>query len=78
LFRGREGVYALRWIGKDGIRAGYSPACANEWKTGICNKGKVKCETCYFLAVDFDVEHWQKDVTAYAASCDDLEVPVAI
>lgn len=30
LFRGREDVYATRWIGKDG-KAGYSPASLKDW-----------------------------------------------
>ncbi len=27
LFRGREDVYAKRWVSKDGQRAGYKPVC---------------------------------------------------
>jgi len=27
-------------------RSGYSPACGNEWKTGLCNKPKIKCADC--------------------------------
>lgn len=30
LFRGREDVFAVRWIGKDG-KAGYSPAALKDW-----------------------------------------------
>ncbi|MEW6040333.1 MAG: DEAD/DEAH box helicase family protein, partial [Elusimicrobiota bacterium] len=45
LFRGREDVYAVRWIGKNG-KTGYSPACANEWSKELCNKLKVKCAEC--------------------------------
>jgi superfamily II DNA or RNA helicase len=30
LFRGREDLYAVRWIGKDG-KAGYSPAALKDW-----------------------------------------------
>ena len=30
LFRGRDDVYAVRWIGKDG-KAGYSPASLRDW-----------------------------------------------
>jgi superfamily II DNA or RNA helicase len=112
LFKGREDVYALRWVNKDGTKSGYSPACLNEWKQGLCNKGKVKCsecsnrsyaeldgdiikkhwkgekvvgiypmlkdETCFFLAVDFDGEHWRDDVSAYVTSCDELGVPASI
>jgi len=25
---------------------GYSPACANEWRRGICEKPRVKCSAC--------------------------------
>ncbi len=45
LFRGRSDVFALRWESKAG-RAGYSPACGNEWKPGICRKPEVKCSQC--------------------------------
>jgi len=42
LFRGREDVYPLRWESAK-EPSGYSPACAHEWKPGICRKPKVKC-----------------------------------
>ncbi len=45
LFQGRCDVYARRWEGKNG-RAGYSPACKNEWKPGACLKPKGKCADC--------------------------------
>lgn len=45
LFSGRSDVYARRWEGKDG-RAGYSPACKNEWKPQICHKTTGKCADC--------------------------------
>lgn len=45
LFRGRSDVYPVRWENKQG-KAGYSPACANEWKPGVCEKPKVKCADC--------------------------------
>ena len=44
-FKGREDVFAQRWESTKG-RSGYSPACANEWKPGICHKPKVKCSEC--------------------------------
>lgn len=112
LFKGREDVYALRWANKEGTKSGYSPACLNEWKQGLCNKGKIKCsecsnrsyanldgeiikkhwkgekivgiypmlkdETSFFLAADFDGEHWRDDVRAYVTSCDELGVPASI
>jgi superfamily II DNA or RNA helicase len=35
-------------------------------------------ETCRFLAVDFDEAEWRDDVLAFAQSCDELEIPVAV
>jgi hypothetical protein len=46
LFRGRQDVYPLRWESAKTGRAGYSPACSNEWRPGVCNKPKVKCASC--------------------------------
>lgn len=111
LFRGRADVFALYWESKTG-KSGYSPACANEWRPGICQKPKIKCgdcphrqflpltdqvlykhlageivigvypllpdDTCYFLAVDFDEADWRGDATAFAQSCRELNVPVAL
>ena len=57
LFRGRDDVYAKRWVNKKGT-AGYSPACANEWEPGICKKGKIKCADCkykVYLSLDAEV-----------------------
>lgn len=45
LFRGRTDVYPIRWESKAG-KSGYSPACANEWHTGVCEKPRVKCSDC--------------------------------
>ena len=46
LFRGREDVYAARWQSVTTGKSGYSPACANEWKTGLCIKPKGSCSNC--------------------------------
>ncbi|GAB6009999.1 TOTE conflict system archaeo-eukaryotic primase domain-containing protein [Dysgonomonas reticulitermitis] len=35
-------------------------------------------ETCLFLAVDFDEENWQKDISAFRLVCRELNIPVAI
>jgi len=35
-------------------------------------------DSCYFLAIDFDEAEWREDVCAFADSCTDLGVPVAI
>jgi hypothetical protein len=45
LFRGRADVFPIRWESAKG-RSGYSPACANEWKRGVCGKPKTKCSEC--------------------------------
>jgi len=45
LFRGRADVYPVRWESKAG-KSGYSPACANEWKPGVCEKPRIKCADC--------------------------------
>ncbi len=45
LFRGRDDVYPQRWESANG-RSGYSPACGNEWKPGVCHKPRVKCGEC--------------------------------
>lgn len=46
LFRGRTDVYPIRWEKKDGSKAGYTPACGNEWKVSLCDKKRVKCSEC--------------------------------
>jgi hypothetical protein len=38
LFRGRTDVYPVRWEGKTSGKSGYAPACANEWRAGVCDK----------------------------------------
>ncbi|MDP1964828.1 MAG: hypothetical protein Q8K93_21810, partial [Reyranella sp.] len=35
-------------------------------------------DTCHFLAVDFDQAEWKQDARAFAKSCRELGVPVAI
>jgi superfamily II DNA or RNA helicase len=45
LFRGRADVFPIRWESKAG-KSGYSPACANEWRPGICQKPRIKCGDC--------------------------------
>jgi hypothetical protein len=55
LFRGRSDVFPIRWENRTMGRSGYAPACANEWRRGICEKPKVKCSACpnqAFLPVD--------------------------
>jgi superfamily II DNA or RNA helicase len=60
LFRGREDVYARRFESKKTGRAGYAPACGNEWVRGICEKPKIKCGDCphrAFMPVTNEVIH---------------------
>ncbi len=46
LFQGREDVFAIRWVGKEN-KSGYSPACFNDWKLGVCGKyKKIPCANC--------------------------------
>jgi superfamily II DNA or RNA helicase len=35
-------------------------------------------DTCSFLAVDFDGESWSSDALAFVASCQELDLPVAV
>ena len=46
LFRGRTDVYPIRWESKTTGKSGYAPACANEWRPGICEKPRIKCGDC--------------------------------
>ena len=46
LFRGRTDVYPIRWESKTSGKSGYTPACANEWRAGICEKPRIKCGDC--------------------------------
>lgn len=46
LFRGRDDVYARRFHSRRTGRSGYSPACANEWVPGVCDKPRIKCTAC--------------------------------
>ena len=46
LFRGRTDVVPVRWEGKTSGKSGYAPACANEWRAGVCEKPRIKCGDC--------------------------------
>lgn len=57
LFRGRTDIYPLRWESNSG-KSGYAPACANEWRPGVCEKPRIKCGDCHqrqLLAVTDDL-----------------------
>ena len=61
LFRGRDDVYPRRFESRRTGKAGYAPACANEWVRGICEKPRIKCGECpnrRFLALTDDVVRW--------------------
>jgi hypothetical protein len=72
LFRGREDVYPRRFESRKTGKAGYAPACANEWVRGICEKPRIKCAECpnrRFLPVTDDVIRW------HLSGCDDQGQP---
>ena len=46
LFGTRRSVYPKRWENQKAGKHGYSPACDNEWRSGLCQKPKVKCTEC--------------------------------
>jgi superfamily II DNA or RNA helicase len=46
LFKGRDDVYPRRFESRNTGRAGYAPACGNEWVRGICEKPRIKCADC--------------------------------
>jgi hypothetical protein len=61
LFRGRDDVYPRRFESRRTGRAGYAPACGNEWVRGVCEKPRIKCADCAhraFLPVTDEVIRW--------------------
>ena len=61
LFRSREDVYAVRFESRKTGRAGYSPACGNEWIRGVCEKPRIRCADCphrRFLPITDEVVRW--------------------
>lgn len=61
LFRGRDDVYPRRFESWKTGKSGYTPACANEWVRGICEKPRIKCAECphrRFLPVTDEVIRW--------------------
>ena len=68
LFRGRTDILALRWENLKTGKSGYAPACANEWKRGLCEKPRIKCwglsssGTENLHKADFSSrQRWQRD-----------------
>src|SRR5258705_346055 len=68
LFRGRTDVYPRRFESRKTGKAGYAPACANEWVRGVCEKPRIKCTDCpnrrFFQIID-EVISW------HLSGCDD-------
>lgn len=46
LFQGRTDVFPVRWESASSGKSGYSPACANDRRPGVCQKPVVKCGDC--------------------------------
>ena len=46
LFRGRADMYPVRLESETSGKSGYAPACANEWRPGVCEKPRIKCGDC--------------------------------
>jgi hypothetical protein len=46
LFSGRTDIYPVRWESKTTGKSGFAPACANEWRAGVCEKPRIKCSDC--------------------------------
>src|ERR1051325_3708994 len=61
LFRGREDVYPRRFESRKTGKAGYAPACANEWVRGVCEEPPLKCTDCpnrRFFQITDEVIAW--------------------
>ena len=46
LFQGRIDVYSIRWESQKTGKSGYSPVCANEWVSRVCEKPRISCADC--------------------------------
>jgi superfamily II DNA or RNA helicase/very-short-patch-repair endonuclease len=61
LFCGRTDVFPVRFESKRTGKAGYSPACENEWVPGVCDKPRIRCADCpnrRFIPVTDEVIRW--------------------
>jgi hypothetical protein len=61
LFHGRTDVFPIRFESQRTGKGGYSPACANEWVRGICEKPRIRCADCpnrRFIPVTEEVIRW--------------------
>ncbi len=50
LFRGRDDVYPEFWTNPRKDTKGYAPACANNFRRGLCEKPRAKCSACQHQA----------------------------
>jgi hypothetical protein len=76
LSRGREDVYPRRFESRKTGKAGYAPACANEWVRGVCEKPRVKCAECphrRFLPMTDQVIHKLRDLVPAARHAASLQ-----
>ena len=39
-------MHPVRWESVKTGKSGYAPACANEWRPGLCGKPRIKCADC--------------------------------
>ena len=72
---GREDVYPRRFESLRTGKSGYAPACANEWRPGVCEKPRIKCAVCpnrRFLPVTDD------SVRRHLTGTDDAGAPFTL
>ena len=61
LFRDRADTYPRRFQNKKTQKAGYAPACSNEWVRPICQKPKIKCSVCthrQLIPISDEIIYW--------------------
>jgi hypothetical protein len=61
LFRGGTDVFPLRFKSQRTGKSGYSPASANEWVRGVCEKPRIRCADCpnrRFIPITEEVIRW--------------------
>lgn len=94
LFNGRKDVYAYRWENENGKAGyspakdtqteTYYPLTDQVLYDHLTGKRTIgiypllKDNTCWFLALDFDKENWQKDVKLFVETCNKLKIPTSL
>lgn len=68
IFKGRNDIYAKRWISNKTGKSGYSPVCKNEFNTYKCDKPRIKCNECPYrelmpLTDDIILKHLKGEIT---------------